>query len=173
MVPVLSGRIQTRIFLLGVIGSLWTLAITPLLPPTSAPLSDRYKATFTVLAVVLVVGLAWECLYHFLQQFRWEKDWPAFFGLLTGINEGIVAWIIVRGHALTWRPGEITMIVGMTAIMLIVLNGIILGKPGSPDSEISLQIGWFVGLIGAAGIGFGGVLRQAELARGRKPPGVL
>jgi hypothetical protein len=97
MVPVLLGRIQTRIFLLGVIGSLWTLVITPALPPLSAPLSERYKATFTVLAVVLVVGLAWECLYHFLQQFRWEKDWPAFFGLLTGINEGIVAWIIVRG----------------------------------------------------------------------------
>ena len=85
----------------------------------------------------------------------------------------VLAWIVARGHALTWRPGEITMIVGMTAIMLILLNGIILGKPGSPDSEISLQIGWFVGLIGAAGIGFGGVLRQAELARGRKPPGVL
>jgi hypothetical protein len=95
MVPILLGRIETRIFLLGVIGSLWTLAITPFLPPLSAPLGDRYKATFTVLAVVLVVGLAWECLYHFLQQFRWEKDWPAFFGLLTGIPEGIVAWLIV------------------------------------------------------------------------------
>jgi hypothetical protein len=85
----------------------------------------------------------------------------------------VLAWIVVRGHALTWRPGEITMIVGMTAIMLIFLNGIILGKPGEPDSEISLKIGWFVGLLGSAGIGMGGVLRQAELARGRKPPGVL
>jgi hypothetical protein len=85
----------------------------------------------------------------------------------------VLAWIIARGHALTWRPGEVTMIVGMTAIMLIVLNGIILGKPGSPDSEISLKIGWFVGLLGAAGICAGGVLRQAELAHDRKPPGVL
>lgn len=85
----------------------------------------------------------------------------------------VLAWIIVRGHALTWRPGEITMIVGMTAIMLILLNGIILGKPGGPDSEISLKIGWFIGLLGAAGIAAGGVLRQAELARDRKPPGVL
>jgi hypothetical protein len=85
----------------------------------------------------------------------------------------VLAWIIARGHALTWRPGEITMIVGMTAFMLIILNGIILGKPGEPDSEIIKKIGWYIGLLGAAGICAGGVLRQAELARDRKPPGVL
>ena len=85
----------------------------------------------------------------------------------------ILAWIIARGHALTWRPGEVTMIVGMTAFVLIVLNGIILGKPGGPDSEIQLKIGWFIGLLGSAGICAAGVLRQAEQARDRKPPGVL
>lgn len=85
----------------------------------------------------------------------------------------ILAWIIARGHALTWRPGEVTMIVGMTAFVLIVLNGIILGKPGGPDSEISLKVGWFIGLLGSVGICAAGVLRQAEQARDRKPPGVL
>jgi hypothetical protein len=85
----------------------------------------------------------------------------------------ILAWIVARGHALTWRPGEVTMIVGMTAFVLILLNGIVLGKPGDPDSEISLKIGWFIGLLGSAGICAAGVLRQAEQARDRKPPGVL
>jgi hypothetical protein len=85
----------------------------------------------------------------------------------------ILGWIVARGHALTWRPGEVTMIVGMTAFVLIILNGIILGKPGDPDSEISLKIGWFIGLLGSAGICAAGVLRQAEQARDRKPPGVL
>jgi hypothetical protein len=85
----------------------------------------------------------------------------------------VLAWIIARGHALTWRPGEVTMIVGMTAFVLILLNGIVLGKPGGPDSEISLKIGWFIGLLGSAGICAAGVLRQAEQARDRKPPGVL
>jgi hypothetical protein len=85
----------------------------------------------------------------------------------------ILAWIIARGHALTWRPGEVTMIVGMTAFVLIILNGVILGKPGAPDSEIELKIGWFIGLLGSAGICAAGVLRQAEQARDRKPPGVL
>jgi hypothetical protein len=85
----------------------------------------------------------------------------------------VLAWIIARGHALTWRPGEVTMIVGMTAFVLILLNGIVLGKPGGPDSEISMKVGWYVGLLGAAGICAAGVLRQAEQARERKPPGVL
>jgi hypothetical protein len=94
MTPTLLGRIQTRTFLLVAIGSLWTLAITPLLPATG-PLGARYQATFTVLAIVLLVGFAWDCLYYLLQQFRWEKDWPTGFGLLNGINEGVAVWLIV------------------------------------------------------------------------------
>lgn len=85
----------------------------------------------------------------------------------------ILAWIVIRGHKLTWRPGEITMIVGMTAFALILLNGVILGKPGEPDAEISRRIGYFVGMLGAALICAGGVIRQAQGGRGRKPPGTL
>jgi hypothetical protein len=100
MTPTLLGRIQTRTFLLVVIGSLWTLAITPLLP-AAGPLGTRYQATFTVLAIVLLVGFAWDCLYYFLQQFRWEKDWPTGFGLLNGINEGVAVWLIVASGVVT------------------------------------------------------------------------
>ena len=85
----------------------------------------------------------------------------------------ILAYIVIRGHKLTWRPGEITMIVGMTAGVLIILNGIVLGRPGEPDSEISLKIGYLVGILGAALICLGGIIRQAEGGRGRKPPGTL
>jgi hypothetical protein len=86
----------------------------------------------------------------------------------------ILAWIVVRGHALTWRPGEITMIVGMTATVLIVLNGVVLGKPGGSDAVgIKFDYGWFLGLIGALGILTGGLLRQAIGDRTRKPPGVI
>jgi hypothetical protein len=79
----------------------------------------------------------------------------------------------VRGHKLTWRPGEITMIVGMTAFALIILNGVILGRPGDPDSEIDIKIGYIVGLLGAGMICAGGIIRQAEGDRARKPPGTL
>jgi hypothetical protein len=85
----------------------------------------------------------------------------------------ILAWIVVRGHKLTWRPGEITMIVGMTAFALIILNGVILGRPGDPDSEIDIKIGYIVGLLGAGMICAGGIIRQAEGDRARKPPGTL
>ena len=93
MVPTLSGRIQTRIFLLLVIGIPWTLIVTPLLPrPAGVGVGTVYKTTFWILAEVLIVGsLVWEPLYHGLMQFRWEKDWPVMFSLLEAIPEGIVA----------------------------------------------------------------------------------
>jgi hypothetical protein len=88
----------------------------------------------------------------------------------------ILAYIIARGHDLTWRPGEVTMIVGITAFALILVNGIILGRPGGDDPrnvDISIEIGYLVGLVGSACIAFGGFVRQAQGIRGRKPPGVL
>lgn len=98
MVPTLAGRLQTRVFMLAIVGVVLTGIVTPLLP-TSAPLGAAYRATFGVLAAVALLGLAWELLYHGLQQFRWEKDWPTMFGLLTGINEGLLVWLLARGGA--------------------------------------------------------------------------
>jgi hypothetical protein len=95
VVPTLYGRIQTRIVLLIVVGGIWTLIITPFLP-TGQPLSASYRTTFLVLLTVLVLGVLWEFVYHGLQQFRWEKDWPTFFGLLTMINEGILVWLLLN-----------------------------------------------------------------------------
>jgi hypothetical protein len=86
----------------------------------------------------------------------------------------VLAYIIARGHTLTWAPGEVTMIVGMTAGALILLNGIILGRPGGTNSvEISIEPGYIVGLIGANMILAGGLVRQAMYGGGRKPPGVF
>jgi len=84
----------------------------------------------------------------------------------------ILTWIVMRGHELTWSPGEVTMIVGITCFVLILCNGVILGKP-EPGIEISLSYGWFVGLLAAVGMMFGGYLRQAVYTQARKPPGTL
>ncbi|MET0952175.1 MAG: hypothetical protein ABWX57_02745 [Aeromicrobium sp.] len=95
MVPTLNGRIQTRIFLIVVVGGLWALVIGPLLPGGGS-VADRYRTMYAVLLIVVVLGVGWELVYHGLQQFRWEKDWPTLFGLLLGVPEGIVAFAVAR-----------------------------------------------------------------------------
>jgi hypothetical protein len=84
----------------------------------------------------------------------------------------ILTWIIARGHSLTWKPGEVTMIVGIVAFMLILCNGIILGKPGD-SVDIGLGIGYYVGLLASIGLLAAGYLRQAVYETARKPPGVI
>jgi hypothetical protein len=103
VLPTLNGRIQTRIFLLVVVGGIWTLLLTPMLP-LGAPLGTAYRATFVVLLTVLVLGIGWELVYHFLQQFRWEKDWPTLFGLVTAVNEGLLTWLLLRAGAVSGLP---------------------------------------------------------------------
>ena len=84
----------------------------------------------------------------------------------------ILAWLVITHAELSWRPGEITMIVGMTGVALILLNGVILGRPGD-SVEIGIEYGYFVGFLGSAMILTGGLLRQALGGRTRKPPGVM
>ena len=92
--------------------------------------------------------------------------------VLACIAPFVLTWIIARGHTLTWRPGEVTMIVGITALVLILCNGIILGKP-DPGIELSIGIGYFVAMLGCIGMLVAGYLRQAVYTKARKPPGVL
>ena len=84
----------------------------------------------------------------------------------------ILTWIVARAHKLTWKPGEVTMIVGIVAFVLILCNGIILGKP-DPGIEVGLGIGYFVGLLASVGLLAAGYLRQALYTTDRKPPGVI
>ncbi len=106
MVPTLTGRIQTRIFLLAVVGGLITLIIVPILPG-SAPLGDKYRDAFLVLLSVAVVGVLWELLYHLLMQWRWEKDWPTLFGLVEGVPEGALIWILLSAGAIPGIAGSV------------------------------------------------------------------
>jgi hypothetical protein len=84
----------------------------------------------------------------------------------------ILAYIIALDRQLSWPRGELTAVVAMTAGALVLYFGF-LSRPGEPSGEISLQIGWFVSLLGAAAMLFGGALRASGTERPRKPPGVL
>ena len=125
MVPTLNGRIQTRIFLLLVVGVPWTLLITPFLPAKpGGTLGGLYQATFFVLGTVLVVGVVlWEPLYHGLMQFRWEKDWPICFSLLLSIPEGLLAYAIFKAVGPKTNPpsaGWAAFVLHFSTVWLLV-----------------------------------------------------
>jgi hypothetical protein len=92
--------------------------------------------------------------------------------LLAAIAPFILAWIIVRQHALSWPRGELTAVVGLAALTLILVKGFIF-KPGEPNGQISLTWGYFVALLGAILILAGAFVRSTEIGKARKPPGVL
>jgi hypothetical protein len=106
MLPTIFGRIQTRLFLMAVIGGPVTALITLVLP-LSGPFDKRYQATFIVLAAVTVIGIGWELIYHLLMQWRWEKDWPTLFGLLTLVPEGILVGALAKEDLLPGLPGPV------------------------------------------------------------------
>jgi hypothetical protein len=85
----------------------------------------------------------------------------------------ILVWIVVRGHELSWPPGELTAIVGITAAALILYNGLV-DRVGDERSFVSLDVGWFVGLLGALTLLTGAATSQMQRGGAvRRPPGVF
>ncbi len=97
--------------------------------------------------------------------------------LLAGASAPVIlAWIVIRGHSLAWAPGELTMVVGFTASVLIAYNGL-LDTPGKGVEEIGVgtTYGYWLGLLAAIAISVAGFWRSVE-ARGpvqRKAPGTV
>jgi hypothetical protein len=83
----------------------------------------------------------------------------------------ILAWIVIRGHALSWPRGELTAIVGLTAFVLIAYNGFV-DKPSENDIGVSLAFGYWIAILACLGIFFSGGFRAVESGGGaqRKPP---
>jgi hypothetical protein len=92
--------------------------------------------------------------------------------LLAAIAPLILAWIIVRGHALSWPRGELTAVTALAALTLTLFRGLI-DKPGQPPGEIGIGWGWWIAMLGGVLILIGSVWRSRESAGRRKPPGVL
>jgi hypothetical protein len=92
--------------------------------------------------------------------------------ILTVLGPFILSWIIVRGHELSWARGEMTAVGTIAALGLIVFNGVI-SRPGEPSGQISLEIGWYLALLGTLLIIVGSALRSSETGRARRPPGTF
>ena len=91
--------------------------------------------------------------------------------LIAAAAPAVLAWIIVRGHALSWPRGEMTAIIAIAALTFTVFRGLI-DTPGTPPGEIDISYGWWIGLAGGALILIGSVWRAQESATTRKPPGL-
>jgi CDP-diglyceride synthetase len=93
--------------------------------------------------------------------------------VIAAIAPVVLAYIVVRGHALSWPRGELTALCSLVAIVVTLFLGFI-DKPGSPRGEIHISYGWFLAMLGGVLILIGAVVRSQESGgRRRKPPGVL
>ena len=91
MTPTLLGRWQTRIFLLFTVGFVVTLPFVFS--------QGRFQPNFIyfwILFYLGLLGLIWDILYNFLQQFFWDRDWPGVMQLLAAIFEAIVLILIIK-----------------------------------------------------------------------------
>jgi hypothetical protein len=147
----------------------------------------------SIVLIVSILFLPWYSLSHLAGNARASQDaWICgandysctgfdtfpilrWFLLAGALAPLILGWILVRGHKLTWAPGELTMIVGMIEVVLIGYNGLI-DKPGTGPQEIgvSLDYGYWLALLGAIAIAATGFLRsQVGQKRERKAPGTV
>ncbi|MGA9858788.1 MAG: hypothetical protein WBQ18_13070 [Solirubrobacteraceae bacterium] len=92
--------------------------------------------------------------------------------LIAAVAPLVLAWIIARGHALSWPRGELTAVTALVALVMTVFLGVI-DHPGSPPDEISVSVGWWVALLASFLILIGAVFRSKQSGARRKPPGVL
>lgn len=92
--------------------------------------------------------------------------------LIAALAPAILAYIIIRGHALSWPRGELTAIVALVALVITLVAGVV-DKPGTPKAEIGITTGWWVALLADLLILFGSVWRAQKSGAQRKPPGVL
>lgn len=92
--------------------------------------------------------------------------------LLAAIAPLVLAYIIIRDHALSWPRGEMTAVIAVIALGLVFYNGLV-ARPGTSNTLVSLKLGWGVALLGTLLMLAGSALRASTTERKRKPPGTI
>jgi hypothetical protein len=101
MTPTLLGRWQTRIFLFAIFGSIVSLPFFFVM--------GNNPVFFIFLAYLAGIGLIWDVLYNYLQQYRWDHDWPAAMQLLAGIWEGFFFGVLFTFFLLPGIPTTVPL----------------------------------------------------------------
>ena len=92
--------------------------------------------------------------------------------LASAIAPFVLSYIIARNISLSWPRGEVTAVVAIFAFGFLLYNGL-LQRPGTSNSLSSLQLGWFVAVLGTVLMMGGAAIRSSAVERKRKPPGTL
>ncbi|QXT38915.1 hypothetical protein [Gymnodinialimonas ceratoperidinii] len=115
MIPTLSGRLQTRIFLFLVIG----LPITILFGMAQAGWRWDWSVVqiyLWFLCAVVGMGLLFDPLYIFAQSLRWERDWPfAFQAFFSWVEFGVV-YFLARAGLVPFLPETAFQSLGTPAL---------------------------------------------------------
>jgi hypothetical protein len=101
MTPTLFGRWQTRIFLFATVGVAISLPFVLGIFGANAGV-----VFFGVLGYIAAFGLVWDGLYIYIQQFRWDRDWPAVFQLAAGIWEALFFAVVAKFIGLPGVPRD-------------------------------------------------------------------
>ncbi|MEA2340390.1 MAG: hypothetical protein QOG11_467 [Solirubrobacteraceae bacterium] len=92
--------------------------------------------------------------------------------LLAAIAPLVLAYIIARDHALSWPRGELTAVIAIAALGLVLYNGLA-ARPGTSNSLVSLEFGWYVAVLATLLMLGGSAVRSSGGERPRKPPGQI
>lgn len=124
MTPTLFGRIQSRLVVVLTVGLVWTVLVSPFLPAGDTDLGSVYAMTLRAVVFTAVVGaVLWEPLYHLLQQYRWEKDWPTGLGLVTAVPEGLVVLALLTDSGPVPLAAFLLHFTSTWLLVWFVLNG--------------------------------------------------
>jgi hypothetical protein len=150
-------------------------------------------AVASVALVVSILFLPWYSLDTDVVRDQVEDDWICGIGdtsctgfetfpilrwllLLAALAPAILGYILIRGHKLSYPPGEMTMTAGIAAFVLVGYNGIV-DKPGTGQGEIGvgLDYGYWIAILATIAIAAVGWLRSMESGarQKRKAPGTV
>ncbi len=107
MTPTLSGRWQSRLFLLWTMGLFVTWFFASYFQALS-PFEEVFHVPFVLLAYVTLLGFGWDVLYNYLQLFRWDSDWPPVYQFFAGIAEGALLLLLIRADAVGSVPLDLS-----------------------------------------------------------------
>lgn len=95
--------------------------------------------------------------------------WPLLAGAAAPL---ILAYILLRGHALSWPRGEMTAVIAVAAAGLVAY-AIFVNKPGTTENATGIRFGAYLSLFGALLMLAGSATRASATERPRKPPGMI